>query len=732
MVNPPVEFHPPDRAHSLRPYPELPDQGFALSRLATVYLGVQRVKEIISKQFQSLYEIFSYYPENYLINRSFSIPSPIIVKSETETFDQKCNYIIRDGQIYFKPIAALPSDPWKELPFPKKVTRISADGDNLIVVDESKQIYYAKTNVIDFRITDCGWKVAPFELAWKSKWFNMDGVSRIVNYFKPATLYAMEGSRALAISHKGKDTLYHTDMGGKKHPDPLVGVTTLYMLNPKGDRIFFADPWLPNKFHNEITGPENGRFIAENMDASASTLFLIQRAKNAEGREINKMYTRYADFDSIGSNPLLPATYDRSNKTPLVRILPGEDWVEQPSITLEGQARLTKKISISQTGRGQANRQLRVEGTDSYGQTGYYVKTIYAPTWRFERTNHVIPEADFLPRTLRGPGLLQGPAIAHDYEGWIDSDQQRLTASLRQFSTRGINERGLHAAIEITLPSGETISCPLYARRGMIHLLGLESREPYWTLVAPENAPPPFKTQEVTVIKEDHRFVVIGKGFKAFFPKDRQIIVQRKRPSYPIRLLIKTALIILEAIKFILKMCRRVIDNVLNDRKTTKAQERIHNSMRLQDSDDTKKVMQRLVAKNPSLAPQVLIDFLSRPSVSPHFRKLMHGANTAVLGRTDELYQKLKELPGAKQRRSSHAHQPGTSYGVETPLFGELLFWKDEQGNLRLQFEAHSLRNVFKFYYHMVDYLRYKLHAEQQGLYGSSKYTDAHPIEIRI
>ncbi|CAF0861293.1 unnamed protein product [Adineta steineri] len=211
------------------------------------------------------------------------------------------------------------------------------------------------------------------------------------------------------MSHKGPDTMYYTDMKGKKHPDPYVGVTTIYCLNEDGTRIFFADPWLQNKFENELTTPEDGQFIAESMATSGSTLFLIQRGRNEFGKEINKMYTRFADFDSIGSNPALASTYNPNNNVPLVRYLPSEDCIKQPFINIQGKARSTKNISIYQIGWGQNNRQLRVQGTDVN-----------------EKLSH-----------------------------------------------RGLNERGLHTKLILILDKNNQISIPLYARRGWRSLIGL-------------------------------------------------------------------------------------------------------------------------------------------------------------------------------------------------------------------------------------------------------------------
>lgn len=711
--------------------PLLSKREIAASRLNKIYLT-------LLKPIKELSRIFYSQPPIRLADRKIAV-FPLFVKTDTEVFDQKCFYIIRDGKVYFKPLAAGDTDLWKQIPFSKKAVKISADGDNLIVLDENQRVHYAKTTGIQFHVTDCSWDVSDFKLDWKKDWFNMDLVSSLVNFMKPAGLYAMEGARALAISHKGQDAYYYTDIAGKRHPDPFIGVTTLYMLDPSGTRIFFADPWLANKFHNEITGPEEGRFVAETLDANASTLFVFQRARDASGKEIHKMYTRYADFDSTGSNPFLPSTYDPENKIPLVRVLPGEDWMEQPCIPLEGNAHLTKRIAILQTGRGQANRQLRVEGTDRQGRTGYYYKNIYDKTWAFERTNHYISPDAFLTEEERGSGFALGPKVAHDYEGSIQTGQGTFHSALKKFSFRGLNERGLHTTVEMQLSSGEKISCPLYARRGLKHLFCLDMHRPHWTLVAPDmrqvakigKQKIPFRAQNVAVNVSQQQIVVKGRGFNASFPIDGHVPFETSLPPLTTRSLIKVTLPFLNGIKFVCKIIRRVLDRLSYNFKTTKHREQFFNSLQLCDREDTKKVMVRLHASNPSLAPQIVIDLLSQASIWPHLRELMRGANAQLQGNTGELFRKLTQLQGATQRISSHAYQEGTSYGVEIPLFGELLFWKDLSGNLRLQFEAHSLGTIFNIYYHFIDYLYYKLHGRQQGLYGSSRHTDANPLILQ-
>ena len=411
--------------------------------------------------------------------------------------DSKYFYAVRDGRIWFKPIAGHPNAPWKLFGgngfidnTKTPLVYLSADGDNILAVDRNEIIHYAKSNQVICQVSfDCPqWRIVESRVKWTEKWFNMDGVSLIVNLFKNPILKSIENARSIAMSHKGHETMYYTDMQGKKHPDPYVGVTTIYTLNDDGTRIFFADPWLQNKFGNELTTPEEGQFKAETLAASASTVFLIQRARNEHGEEIHKMYSRFGDFDSIGSNPALRATYNQNNRIPLIRFIPGEDWIRQPSIPLQGKARLTKNISVLQTGWGQNSRQLRVQAQNPEGRNGYYFKNVYDLQWEFQVTEDaIIAEEQFLSPDVPPTGFDQGPAIVHDYlDGHLESplNCKDLKISLIKFSSRGLNERGLHTKLIITLPNEVTLAIPLYARRGWKSLLGL-SHENIWKLVIP-------------------------------------------------------------------------------------------------------------------------------------------------------------------------------------------------------------------------------------------------------
>lgn len=189
--------------------------------------------------------------------------------------------------------------------------------------------------------------------------------------------------------------------------------------------IQFADPWLPRGFDWFIDVPD--RFVAENMSASASTVFIIDKT--------GRMFTRLIDWDTRGDNPFLPYSYVANDvvfwfyQFLVARGLPGHSWQEQPRIS----GSITQNITILQTGVGNAERELRVEGVDAQGSAGYFHKKIFDPEWSFRVTGQPLQAH-----------LLDPFAVAEDVEsylkdytldairGWKGSEVPRI--ELLQFS----------------------------------------------------------------------------------------------------------------------------------------------------------------------------------------------------------------------------------------------------------------------------------------------------------
>jgi hypothetical protein len=143
--------------------------------------------------------------------------------------------------------------------------------------------------------------------------------------------------------------------------------------------------------------PERGAYSGVNISASGSLVMLIDRR--------GRIYTRLVDFDSLGGNPGITYSYERLERGytstglwalarglfPMfldVRSLPPEPWRRQPDVP----GPITRVIAVLQNGDGNAARELRVEGQDAAGDTGFWFKQVHADQWQFRKTGHAIAE----------------------------------------------------------------------------------------------------------------------------------------------------------------------------------------------------------------------------------------------------------------------------------------------------------------------------------------------------
>ncbi len=303
--------------------------------------------------------------------RPTDLPARIALKTPTETFTHAWYLALRDGRVWRRPNPETTGadEAWTLLPPDGRpvhsarregaaVVELSADGENLVAVDEDGLVYYTKLG----------------DVAWIERW----GLPP-----NGAPLHAPLERRGLCISHRGPLVGGYEDIDGNSHP-VSAGVTTFYLLEEDGRSLRYADPWLPEEFARRIALPLRDRFVAAALSASASTLFVVDRR--------GRLFTRIADYDTLGENPVLPYTYERGfHEGQAARVLPPEEWVEQSAPP----GRITARICILQTGPGNAGRELRVEGTDASGAPGHWARPIRDAAWRF----------------VPGPGPLSGPLL---------------------------------------------------------------------------------------------------------------------------------------------------------------------------------------------------------------------------------------------------------------------------------------------------------------------------------
>jgi hypothetical protein len=271
----------------------------------------------------------------------------------------------------------------------------------------------------------------------------------------------VENKRGWATGTRRGNIEWYTDRFGNEHHWGTMGVTTIYFLTKNGQEIRFTDSGLPADLSKTILGPERGSFIAENISASGSTIFLIDKS--------GAMYTRLIDYDTMGCDPMFfKYTYVaekqpykgsdyRSNFTHWG--LPNEDWHRQPDIPLQGGALITKYICIFQNGKGNDARVLRVAGLSPGGETGFYWKNITDGKWQFEKAPLVLPADSYLSPADRGR-IIRGNKNEYAYKGILMKNNKAVAGISCSIDDMTLTSEG-SCTLKITR-GDETNAVPLY------------------------------------------------------------------------------------------------------------------------------------------------------------------------------------------------------------------------------------------------------------------------------
>ncbi|HSM92370.1 MAG TPA: hypothetical protein VLT47_05730 [Anaeromyxobacteraceae bacterium] len=366
------------------------------------------------------------------------LPERVLIKTATQSVCRGFQFIVVDGRIQYRRSDAAPGEPWRLLTgtglphgssrdfrAASRIVSIAADADELYAISDEGVVYLL--------FVERDRKQRPF------RWIDRHGWPDV----SPLVLNELVAPhRAWSVGTRDTGVLWYEDVAGSAHHYGTMGVATLYFLSPDGREIRFADTGLPSDFSHSLLGPERGAFVAVGLSASASTIFLIGDA--------GEMYTRLADFDTLGSDPMFfkytyrkersdrPGTDYGTNFTPWA--LPSEPWRRQPPIPLTGEAALSRHVTILQTGRGNGARELRVAGLSPEGRPGYWRKAIFDAEWTFVPAPLEIDPRDLLDRRLVAGGRgSRGPKLEASFSGALWRDGRRepeLAFSVPDFAIR--------------------------------------------------------------------------------------------------------------------------------------------------------------------------------------------------------------------------------------------------------------------------------------------------------
>jgi hypothetical protein len=153
----------------------------------------------------------------------------------------------------------------------------------------------------------------------------------------------------------------------------------------------------------------------------------------------------------------------------------------------------------------------------------------------------------------------------------------------------------------------------------------------------------------------------------------------------------------------------------------------------LGDSPDQTAKIDRALDSAPVSVLEMIDAVLATPGGRAHAADFFDGAHI-VIEDDGALYDQGRALPDAVERMSSHASL-GKQYQVAGDSTGPILFGRTPDGKgTWLQLEGHradlTLGGAPDLIPHMIDYVKYKLTGKNQSRFGSSSYTDKHPLVL--
>jgi hypothetical protein len=406
-------------------------------------------------------------PECYEGVDEGDLPERVIFRSTRTTFNGRWFAALQDGRIWVKPNTdqgQAPGD-WTLLGTglpagadvhrfdpPTEIIELSADGTWLHALS-SAGVFYRGTDLT-------GDVHASF--TWSDAWGHPGATGPGITTEFPTTHgWSVSDSQGAGVNH-------YEDRLGTSHSVGL-GVAHLYRLGADGRALIFNDWWLPADWSRQICLPDRGTFFAENLSASASTIFIVGA--------LGELYTRLYDFDTSGENDTLEFSFLISAPAGQTRALPAEDWRRQPDIT---PGLITRRITIFQDGQGNAARVLRVEGVQN-GRTGFYFKRIFDAAWSFEETGHRV-----CGPFLNAPGRTPPEPVApddHALHGTLTRTPTFGASVSVDLEVPGFHLRCSPAAAYLSVDGspvtvgGEPLAFPLHHVHAMV--LEVRARE-YW------------------------------------------------------------------------------------------------------------------------------------------------------------------------------------------------------------------------------------------------------------
>lgn len=282
---------------------------------------------------------------------SRDLPTSVPIRSMQEGYNSRWDVVLRDNTLCVRRRDA-PGE-WLALGAAGRPQALLGTAQMVAMSVDGTHLQVELSDGRLLRATDLRRRDVPTRVQWTERWGWPAGRGPGLSSPPGARRFVVSDSHPFQVRH-------YTDIAGRRHPVGL-GVAHQYRLSDDGWRLYLNDWWLPADWSRRVCLPEGGPAV--DLSASGSTLMV----RLADGR----LFTRLYDVDTAGENDLLTYTWSTSGRrgpSRSVRALPAEPWVEHPGPSED----VGGRISIHQTGRGNAARVLRVEADDGVFEKGLH------------------------------------------------------------------------------------------------------------------------------------------------------------------------------------------------------------------------------------------------------------------------------------------------------------------------------------------------------------------------
>jgi len=215
------------------------------------------------------------------------------------------------------------------------------------------------------------------------------------------------------------------------------------------------------------------------------------------------------------------------------------------------------------------------------------------------------------------------------------------------------------------------------------------------------------------------------KGLSAI-PDTMDALPKAPKPHLIKRIILSIGLLIVHGTTLTLRFCHWAFEKLTGPSRAKVLYQHLHHIAKKRDPAEIQAFLLKHSEENHA-AGYLFKELLKLPEIHPFLAEILKGANVSLSNDRGFLFRSWKEHPEAYQRISSHEYQEDECYAI-----GHVLFWLDQSGHTRFQFENSPLKGFFSAINHVIDYLRYKRDNEQQGVMGSSAYTEDYCLTFEV